>query len=787
MKILIAEDNADITLLLETVLTANGYTVECASDGREALKKARNSPPDLIISDLMMPGMDGYMFCRKAKEDDRLKAIPFILYTATVSEKDEEKLALSLGAARFLSKPIEMPALLAAVREELEKSRSAAPASPAEAPAGPAETDREYLNILSRKLHVKERELEETRRSLESSEEKYRKIFENVQDVFYRTDMEGNITEVSPSIRRYCGYLREELLGRPMASFYADPADRTKLLEALEKRGEVNDYEVIMKTRDGRQAYGSLSAHIILDKEGGPAGVEGVLRDIGERKRMEEEIKLKEIFLDNATDFVFVRDFDGNFFYVNETACKAYGYSANEFLNMNVAQLYGPESAAAAEPQFTELLEKGNTVFETAHIKKDGARMPVEVHARVIEVYEEYAILSAARDITERKLAEEKLRESSERMRRMEKLDSIGQLSGGIAHDLNNLLGPILGYAALMRKSVPAGDPRLEDVEEIIKAAERAAALVRQLLAFSRKQVLKPRVVNLNIIVSEICGMLGRVIGERIRLDCALEPALGDIMADPGQIERVIMNLAVNARDAMPRGGAIMIKTAGVDSPGGELPPGRYAALTVKDTGLGMEPAVKEKIFEPFFTTKQPGHGIGLGLSTVYGIVKQSGGDIQVESRPGEGAVFTIYLPLVKEGAPSGRKEPVAAPARPGKGVVLLVEDDEPMRRVTKRMLSGAGYEVAEAADGKAALQVLAGGAPVALIITDLIMPEMDGIELSKEVLRKYPGAKILFISGYADREENLADVLGPETAYLSKPFSPDALLNKIGELLGRA
>jgi two-component system cell cycle sensor histidine kinase/response regulator CckA len=395
-------------------------------------------------------------------------------------------------------------------------------------------------------------------------------------------------------------------------------------------------------------------------------------------------------------------------------------------------------------------------------------------------------------DITGRKEAEEALRKSEESLWQAQKLDSIGQLSGGIAHDLNNLLGPVLGYADLLRKSFPPGDARLEDVDEISKAADRAARLVRQLLAVGRRQVMEPRIMNLNDSIANIGAMLHRVIGERITLTLNLDQAIGLVKADPSQIEQVILNLVLNARDAMPQGGEITVATSVLEvvQPGtagpGSIAPGRYVTLSVRDTGQGMDAAVKARMFEPFFTTKKLGKGTGLGLSTAYGIIKQSGGDIQVESASGKGTVFTISLPFAKDGAVETKAEPdPAAVSITGGGRILLVEDDGAMRRIISRVLTGAGYTVAEAAEGGAALKLLSGSRePMALMITDLAMPGVDGITLAKEVLLKYPDMKIMCMSGYVDKEEEFGRVLASKAVYMQKPFTPDALLGKIDEIL---
>jgi CheY-like chemotaxis protein len=370
-------------------------------------------------------------------------------------------------------------------------------------------------------------------------------------------------------------------------------------------------------------------------------------------------------------------------------------------------------------------------------------------------------------------------------------MEAVGQLAGGIAHDFNNLLTAILGSTELLLASTDSDDPRRDDMQEIGRAAHRASGLVRQLLAFSRKQVMLPRQVNLNDIVRDMGGMLRRLVGERITLKLDLDPALGDVTADPGQIEQVIANLGVNARDAMPGGGTLTIGTAnvsrvGLTSADEGLPAGPLVVLTVKDTGIGMDEHVLAHLFEPFFTTKELGRGTGLGLATVYGIVRQSGGQIQVTSRPGEGSTFTVYLPRAE--VPDGGGVGAAAAPEPvpgGTETVLVVEDEEAVRHLVCRVLRAKGYRVLQAAHAEEAL-ILAGSThePIDLLVTDIVMPGMGGTALAEELIAVRPSLRVLFISGYApeaiERRGELIDASG----LLEKPFSADQLARKVREIL---
>jgi len=388
------------------------------------------------------------------------------------------------------------------------------------------------------------------------------------------------------------------------------------------------------------------------------------------------------------------------------------------------------------------------------------------------------------RDITERMQLEEESRQ-------VRKMETAGRLAGGIAHDFNNLLTAILGTSEILLSDLDPQSEQHADVEEIKRAATRAAGLTQQLLAFSRRQVLQPKVIDLNSLVRGVESLLRRLIGEHIQLSTRAGPDLWCVKADPGQMEQVVVNLCVNARDAMPTGGAVVIETRNIQldtSPEGSeavIPPGRYVLLTVSDTGVGMDAETQRHLFEPFFTTKEPGKGTGLGLATVYGIVKQSGGYIFVESAPGSGSQFRIYLPRV-DGVPEvAFPPPPALPDESGQGTILLVEDEEAVRRLARRILEGVGYRILEAADGAEALAVAeAWQGELDLVITDVIMPEMSGQELSSRLREDAPGLRILYVSGYTDDAILQHGALLPNTAFLQKPFTPAALVQRVADVL---
>ncbi|MBZ5699627.1 MAG: response regulator [Acidobacteriia bacterium] len=440
-----------------------------------------------------------------------------------------------------------------------------------------------------------------------------------------------------------------------------------------------------------------------------------------------------------------------------------------------------PEASAASGATSPET----PVSLTTRRERKDGSFVDVELHLVPLTVNGRLlGSLSIYQDVTERRVLERQLRIA-------QKMEAIGRLSGGIAHDFNNLLGVILGYIQVIKRTLVHGNPSYEYAEEIEKAGQRAVSLTRQLLAFSRQQVLEPVILNLNTLVSEMEKMLPRLIGEDIQLNLILDPAIGQVKADPGQIEQVVMNLAVNARDAMPDGGKLTIQTANaeIDAAFARAHPGsvrgQYIMLVVTDTGTGMDPETQSHIFEPFFTTKERDKGTGLGLATVYGVVKQSSGYITVESETGKGASFKIYLPRFEQ--------PVTVPSKScpvpltihGTETILLVEDAEPLRKLAHMFLRDNGYQVLTAADGSEAQQVAAQNpGPIHLLLTDVVMPGINGRVLAERLALRHPEMKVLYMSGYTDSSIAGHGVLEEGIQLLRKPFTEEALMRKVRELL---
>jgi PAS domain S-box-containing protein len=459
-----------------------------------------------------------------------------------------------------------------------------------------------------------------------------------------------------------------------------------------------------------------------------------------------------------------------------------------------VMQVYRDALAASRdhEYEYRAVAADGREVWlrDIVHVVRDAESLPATLRGLTV-------------DLTELKRSESALRQSEEQLRQAQKMDAVGKLAGGIAHDFNNLLMVIRGDSDLMLRRLAAGHPLRQNAEGIREAADQAATLTRQLLAFSRKQVVAPRLVDLNAIVASIHAMLQRLLGETINLVTVTAPDLGGVKADPGQMEQMILNLCVNARDAMPDGGRLTVRTTNVDLDEAaarrwsDAKPGPYVMLEVSDTGGGMDAKTRSRLFEPFFTTKEQGKGTGLGLSTVYGTVKQSGGHISVESEPGRGSIFTVYLPRVAKPAVVApeRRRPVEAPAprpagetqlTPGRGeTILLVEDAQRVRAVVREILEMSGYAVLEARHGAEALEVSNRHAgPIHLLVTDVVMPQMSGRELAQRLATLRPDVKVLYMSGYTDDAIVRHGVLASGIAFLSKPFTPDALALKVREVL---
>ncbi|NNN05186.1 MAG: PAS domain S-box protein [Elusimicrobia bacterium] len=645
-----------------------------------------------------------------------------------------------------------------------------------------------FLIVRSMKQRIDE--LEPMSEKLTESDRLFREMAETVEEVFWITDPEKNtMLYISPAYQKIWGRTCESLFAAPRNWLEAiHPEDRQKVLQAAltkQSRGDyAEEYRIIRPDQSVRWIRDR--AFPVKDSSGKVSRIVGVAEDITERIAAEKKFRT---LLESSPDAVVVVDAEGRIVLVNTQTERLFGYTREE-LHGKILETLMPERFRAGHPGLRAGYDAQSPArpmggnLELYALRKDGRELPVDVLLSPISTPEGPLFMSVIRDISERQALEAQLRQA-------QKMESVGRLAGGVAHDFNNLLTAINGYASLLMDALPKDDSKRQDVKEILVMGKRAAALTQQLLAFSRRQMLATKRVDLNEIVGGTVRMLKRLIGENIKLETRLAAHPCMVKVDAGQIEQVLINLAVNARDAMPDGGTLVIATKTVAMPDEffrnrpSLKRGPLVELCVSDTGEGMNEAVLSRLFEPYFTTKEMGKGTGLGLSTVHGIIKQSMGEIEVESAPNKGTTFCIYLPeteAVTEGQASKKTGPAAIG---GDEVVLLVEDEESVRRLVERVLKGSGYTVLAAANGREALKALEVRAkPVDLVITDVVMPGMNGRELAQEIASRNMSPRTLYISGYTDEAIVQHGVLEPGLAFLYKPFTTDALLRKMREVL---
>jgi len=737
--------------LLTRHLKRAGYNLTSERvDTPEAMRAALSAREwDVILCDYSMPHFSALSALALLKETGL--DIPFIIISGTIGEEVAVE-AMRAGAHDYLMKD-NLARLAPAIERELEETKN-------------------------------RRERRGAKAELRGSEAQYRRLIDTAYEGIWVADAKAHITYANQRLADMLGYTVEEMIGRS-AFEVLDEATSEEVKASWQRRlqGIKEQYDLRLRRKDGSNVWVILSATPIRDEQGEVTGALAMLTDITERKRVEEELRESQErykgLVDTAFDGVVIQQ-DRIIKGANRSYAEMFGYSIEELIGRDVLELIPPEQRDYVRSKIAE----DELVYETLGLKKDGTHINIEVSAKNCLYEGEPARLAAVRDITERKKLEEQLRQS-------QKMEAVGQLAGGIAHDFNNLLTAITGYSDLAMRKLQAEDPLRRNLEEIKKAGDRAAALTRQLLAFSRKQVLQPVVLNINAVLSELEKMLRRLIGEDVDLRTALEPELGSIKADPGQIEQVLMNLVVNARDAMPSGGKLTIETENVYLDEAyarqhtSVTPGHYVMLAVSDTGIGMDENTRVRIFEPFFTTKETGKGTGLGLSTVYGIVKQSGGNVWVYSEVGRGTTFKVYLPRVDEGAQEYKRTPEIEEILQGTETILLAEDEELVRALAREILETYGYRVLEASNGGAALLICEREKePIDLLITDVIMPEMGGRQLVERLNQLRPEMKVLYMSGYTDNAIVHQGVLDEGANFIQKPFAPDALARKVREVL---
>jgi len=628
--------------------------------------------------------------------------------------------------------------------------------------------------------------------ALRGSEERFRTITEQTNDTVFITDSQGFIAYLSPAAKEMFGLEVQDMEGRHFAEMLA-PGDMDRALSAFAETVNTGQpaktLELGMRRRDGSVFFGELSAS--LYHTGSFAGTAGTIRDISERKRAQRELQIASHAIEHAGIGVVRLDREGRIREVNGYLCQVLEYSREELLHMTVFDVDLGLEAGMWPRRWDELKELGPVTIEKDYRTKSGEIIPVEISLSIVEFEGVEYDHCFVRDISERRRAEEALRERDEQLLQSQKMESVGRLAGGVAHDYNNMLGVILGHADLALMQLDPSEPLHGDIVEIKNAAQRSADLTRQLLAFARRQTAVPRVIDLNETVSDLLQMLGRMISEDIELEWIPAASLWPLNVDPVQVNQVLTNLCVNARDAISGGGRITIETENVTldeaycdrRPG--CVPGDYVRLAVSDDGCGIEPEVLEHLFEPFFTTKDVGQGTGLGLAIVYGIVTQNGGFLEAQSGPQKGSVLSVYLPrfgteVTSIEAPGGQQ------GIEGKGeTVLLVEDEGAILKMAERILLGLGYSVLAAGTPAEALELAdAHRNEIQLLITDVVMPGMNGQALAERVRIIQPGVRCLFMSGYAADIISSDGVVGPDVHFIQKPFSVDGLAAKVGEVL---
>jgi PAS domain S-box-containing protein len=631
------------------------------------------------------------------------------------------------------------------------------------------------------------------RRQLIQREALFHLISENAADMIAVVDTGGRRIYNSLSYQRVLGYSVQEL--QSSSSFdQVHPDDRDRVKQAAEearRTGVGKTLEYRMRHKNGSWLVIESTASVIRNASGEPERLVIVNRDITERKKAEEALFRSEAsfrsMVEDAPYGIYRSNMAGRFLQVNPALQKMLGYeSAQELLKADLATeiFRHPGEFQRVSDSLSRVHEVKD--FEVEWKRRDGK--PIVVRCSGHCVKDEHNLPAHlevfAEDVSEKRVLERQLRMA-------QKMEAIGRLSGGIAHDFNNLLGVIIGYSGVLKKSLDPKQPSYEFATEIEKAGQRAAALTRQLLAFSRQQILTPAVLNLNSLITDMGKMIPRLLGEDIEMSLSLDAALGNVKADQSQVEQIVMNLAVNARDAMPMGGKLKIETANVeldelytrDHPGSKV--GSYVMLKITDTGTGMDSETLAHIFEPFFTTKERGKGTGLGLATVYGVIKQSNGYIWADSAPGKGASFQIYLPRYTQEAEAAEPKPEFQKKPKQAGTVLLVEDADALRKLAQTFLQTNGFHVLTAACGEEALTIAAQhGAPLDLLLTDVVMPGMNGRVLAEQLSRRQPGIKILYMSGYTDSFIAGHGVLQAGTNLLHKPFTEEVLLSRVREVM---
>jgi PAS domain S-box-containing protein len=814
MHILVVDDHAQNRYLLQFTLEAQGWRVSTAANGKEALEAARKEPPDLVISDILMPVMDGFSLCQRWREDEALRHIPFIFYTATYTDPKDEEFALSLGADRFVIKPQEPDVWPGLIQETLRTSHARYDRSVANADA---EVLRTYNEVLIHKLEQKLVELEKSEAKLRSEVEERRRVEAALRDTetklrlviasadigFLEWDLGTTRVQFSPEWTAQLGYSQDEI-----SSEFAEwekrihPDDLPSLQPLLRQPSTDRplQFEYRLRHKTGEYRWFDCHATILRDSAGVPQKMLASNLDITERRKSEQLLRESEAraraIADNTPVGIYMADVAGSILYSNRTLLDLCGSSSpilgDEWINF---------VDAADRPRV--LSEWGRYIrgeaksfsVEYRLIAKNGATRPVhEIAQPIQEGGRTLGFVGSIQDLSERRRAETERTQLESQLRQAQKLEAVGTLASGVAHDFNNILSAILGNVEMARFDLPGSHPVQQCLDEVKKASLRAQGLIRQILAFSRKQPVQKRTISLPPVIQEAASMLRAAAPKLVELRVHLDPDTPPVYADANQIHQVITNLCTNAWQAMEdRPGRIDVTARRVELDGSStgddlsLAPGVYACIEVSDTGKGIPPEHLDRIFEPFFTTKPMGRGTGLGLSVVHGIVRNHRGSIRVSSRPGEGATFTVYLP--RASAEVDTTPPFLArteePLPQGNGQrILFLDDEEQLVFLAKRFLEKIGYRVTAFTRPSDAIEAVDRQPnEFHLAVTDHSMPEMSGIEVAQEWRRRSPALPVVLASGHVtDQLEAAAKAAGVAEVFY-KPDSVEGLCRTIHRL----
>ncbi len=765
LRVLMVEDNEDDAILIARLLQRGGFDLEWQRvDNRADLIHALDQGGwDLLITDYSLPGFSGKEVLEIYKQ--RNLDIPFIMVSGTIGE-DIAVEAMKLGAHDYIMKD-NLKRLVPAVKREIKEA-----------------VERQ-----------KRRQAEE---ALRVSQQKYRLLVDSLTDVLFQTDQEGRLTFLNPAWKDVTGYEPVTCYQKPLVGFIA-AADRRRIAAQLEKLldGRLKDYRGMMRlvTQDKNYRWVEIRA-TFLGREHEVGGISGLLRDITEKKKAEENLMREKSFSDSIISSIpgvfYLVDSAGLLRRWNKNLEQLTGLSGNRLRKMHFAELFAEDERERISSIIRDVFGGKDKHFEARLNNSNGQDRSFLLSGKRIMHHEQPYMVGTGIDISDQKRVEAEKHILQEQLIQSQKMEAVGRLAGGIAHDFNNILSVIMGSSELLRSRHPMDAFEEEELQQIQVAAERAKELTTQLLAFSRKQTLEMKIINLNEIIARVQKMLKRLLREDIELVIQLYPKLQNIKADPGQLEQVLINLAINAQDAMPDGGVIKIETdhttLDVQSASRfpELESGTYVLLKFSDTGTGMDKTTRAQVFDPFFTTKKS--GTGLGLSTVYGIIKQHGGHIWVESEKDAGTTFHIIFPRMVERAEFGQMDVKLPHQRGNNELIMVVEDDPAVRSIVTKMLQENNYRVIAVENPEKAVHLAAQKKDhLDMLLTDVIMPGLNGKELYEAIRRYCPNIRVLFMSGYTDDIINHDAFHASGANFLQKPFTMEKLCEKVREVLDQA